>query len=437
MFPRISCQGLVVLSLACCLQAAYAGEPAKVAVFTREFGSKAVVKGVGMLYAEQPALREAVAVQVYTPRDLSEQALSEIGGSRLVLLLHRPMDEREDRRLAEILTPRLEKAVKAGATVYGSSEHLFPKGYDAHRFVVDRQMDAYFQGGEAVNIKNGFLYVMTKALGVKTPYGEPVRTPLPRLAFGLYERRSYLSTGDYQRYLQAYRQARPGFDPQAPWIGIVFLGYDKEGEANLLNMVAEGLENAGFNVLPAYGYALAIYGGNYAWFQQGTAANVTADYGTLGGMSPLLDAGINYVVQPIAQPTGTVGDWSPTYFPYDTNATTPPTPAAITQLAYVQPSVVQGLFGAGLPLDGRYVIFGLGKYSTIVDKGMAQAPVYFDSTQGEDPDHAYSRFGVIFQTAGAGGAPLITARYVGSVALDYYGLKNTDQMFYQNQMINK
>ena len=174
-----------------------------------------------------------------------------------------------------------------------------------------------------------------------------------------------------------------------------------------------------------------------SWFQQGTAANVTADYGTLGGMSPLLDAGINYVVQPIAQPTGTVGDWSPTYFPYGTNATTPPTPAAITQLAYVQPSVVQNLFGAGLPLDGRYVIFGLGKYSTIVGKGMAQAPVYFDSTQGKDPDHAYSRFGVIFQTAGAGGAPLITARYLGSVAMDYYGLKNTDQMFYQNQLINK
>jgi cobaltochelatase CobN len=244
----------VLLSLVCCLQAAYAGEPAKVAVFTGEFGSKEVVEAVGMIYAEQSALRGAVALQIYTPRDLSEQALSEIGASRLVLVLHHSMDEREDRRLAEELTPRLEKAIKAGATVYGSSEHLFPKGYDAQRFVVDERMRAYFSAGDPANVKNGFLYVMTKALGVKVSHDEPLRTPRARLAFGLYERRSRLSTGDYQQYLQAYRQARPGFDPQAPWIGIVFLGNGRTGETNLLDMVAGGLENAGFNVLPAYGY---------------------------------------------------------------------------------------------------------------------------------------------------------------------------------------
>ena len=200
--------------------------------------------------------------------------------------------------------------------------------------------------------------------------------------------------------------------------GVVQKSSTTAGAANLDEidkaMQLYASQNAGFfpdrldSLVDSSGALLSyVPNGFGSWFQQGTSANVTADYGSLGGMSPLLDAGINYVVQPIAQPSP-AGNWNPTYFPYGADATTPPTPTAITQLAYVKPSAVQSVFGAGLPADGRYVIFGLGKYSSIVGKGMAQAPVYSSSTEGQDPDHTYSRFGVIFQTAGAGGAPLVT-----------------------------
>jgi cobaltochelatase CobN len=245
--------GMLLVALLVGVHAAR-GEPARLIIVAGEFGSRAIVEGVGMLYAEDAALRQTIAVQVYTPRGLSCEALRAIAGARLVLILHRPMGEREDRRLAEQLTPQLEKAAKAGATVYGTSEHLFPKGYDAACFVVDRRMGSYFSAREAMNVKNGLLYVITKTLGIKATIAEPLRTPRPRLSCGLYERRSHLSTGDYRQYVQAYRQARPGFNPQAPWIGIVFVGYGRSGESGLLDTLSDALEGAGFNVLPAYGY---------------------------------------------------------------------------------------------------------------------------------------------------------------------------------------
>ena len=171
-----------------------------------------------------------------------------------------------------------------------------------------------------------------------------------------------------------------------------------------------------------------------AWFSTGSSSTLSAD------LSALNIAGISNVVPMIAQPTGTIGDWSPTYFPYGTDSTVTPTPVALSgtgtgALAYVNGSIAANLFA--VPTDGRYVIFGLGKYSTISGVTMAQPPVYFSATNGYDPDHKYARFGLVFQTAGAGGTALISAKFLGAVVLDYYGLDNQDQLLYQNQMVNK
>jgi type II secretory pathway pseudopilin PulG len=164
------------------------------------------------------------------------------------------------------------------------------------------------------------------------------------------------------------------------------------------------------------------------WFSQGNSTTLSAD------LSSLSIAGISKVVEMIEKPDA-VGDWNPTYFPYGDNADTAPSPVAISHLAYVDPTVAAGLFA--VPSDGRYVMLGLGKYSAISGEGMVQAPVFFSATGTQDPDHVYARYGLVFQTAGAGGKALTTAKYLGSVAFDYYSLKNGDQMIYQNQMVNK
>jgi type II secretory pathway pseudopilin PulG len=169
-----------------------------------------------------------------------------------------------------------------------------------------------------------------------------------------------------------------------------------------------------------------------SWFTAGSSSTLSAD------LSALSFVGISNVVPMIPTPSGTIGNWNPTYFPYGTDATVTPTPVALGGtgggLAYVNGSVAAGLFG--VPADGRYVIFGLGKYSTISGVTMAQPPVYLSATNGYDPDHVYARFGLVFQTAGSGGTALISAKFLGAVAIDYYGLDGQDQLMYQNQMVN-
>ena len=252
MSRRTSLVGLLVVTAVANLYAAGSG-PATMAVITREFGSRAVVEGVGMLYAEYPELRQTVAFQVYTPRDLSDEALKAIGDSRLVLILHGPMDEREDRRLAKQLGPQLARAAKTGGTVYGASDHLFPKDYDAGSFVIDPRLRSFFSEGSG-SIKNGYLYVLTKTLGIKASYHEPAQSPGSFSSRRLYERRSHTLTADYDQYLAAYRKARSGFNPRAPWIGIVFIDPNRSPEPGVVDSVAESLEKEGLNVLPACGY---------------------------------------------------------------------------------------------------------------------------------------------------------------------------------------
>lgn len=212
MSRRTSLVGLLVVTAVANLYAAGSG-PATMAVITCEFGSRAVVEGVGMLYAEYPELRQTVAFQVYTPRDLSDEALKAIGDSRLVLILHGPMDRREDRRLAKQLGPQLARAAKTGGTVYGASDHLFPKDYDAGSFVIDPRLRSFFSEGSG-SIKNGYLYVLTKTLGIKASYHEPAQLPGSFSLCRLYERRSHTLTADYDQYLAAYRKARSGFNPR-------------------------------------------------------------------------------------------------------------------------------------------------------------------------------------------------------------------------------
>ena len=84
------------------------------------------------------------------------------------------------------------------------------------------------------------------------------------------------------------------------------------------------------------------------------------------------------------------------------------------------------------------MVFGLGKYSTIVGTGMDDAPVFYNpgNTNGtsNDPNTTYSRFGLVFQVDNASGV-LGTANFVGVVALTQYGVMGRDDNlnFYYSQ----
>ena len=165
-------------------------------------------------------------------------------------------------------------------------------------------------------------------------------------------------------------------------------------------------------------------------------------------VSALMMSGIMNVSQMVANPgttntTDYQNDWNPTFFPYGNDSSKAPTEVSLAgsgggmggsspgiTVASVPGEVAAQKFG--LPATGTYVVFGLGKYSTISGVGMNQPPVWFNPMNTQDPNSVYCRFGLVFQTAGASGVALTQAKFVGAVAFSMFGLVTQDDQLSQN-----
>jgi len=158
------------------------------------------------------------------------------------------------------------------------------------------------------------------------------------------------------------------------------------------------------------------------------SASIVAGTLTTDDAHALTEKGINNVQTLIAQPTGSVGDWSPTMWPY--SATKTATMPAATPVAAGTPVGVLTAIGAryvGLPEGDnyRYLIFGLGPACTLY-RNLATEPAYhFADTPTEDPSRWYMCFAVIFMTQrdrDGAAEPLGEAKFMGTVAFHDFGL---------------
>ncbi|MCE9604686.1 MAG: type II secretion system GspH family protein [Planctomycetia bacterium] len=131
-------------------------------------------------------------------------------------------------------------------------------------------------------------------------------------------------------------------------------------------------------------------------------------------------AGIKTVAQMVV---ATTGDFNPTFYPYGNSTATLPTVTTIgttTPLAAITGAAALRKFS--LPVDGTYVVFGAGSRTTMQGKTLQEAPVHFSDEGTSAPNLAYSRFGIVYQTATAGGSPLDRARLIGIVAFHPDGI---------------
>lgn len=145
--------------------------------------------------------------------------------------------------------------------------------------------------------------------------------------------------------------------------------------------------------------------------------------------------GIANVYQLIENPlpaTPTVPAWNPTFYPYAYSATGLPVAEALT--AGTPVASLSSLAAAqkfGVPdsaVPGTYVVFGLGKYSTMsgVNGGaryLQEAPVAFNPNAGGGPDAVYCRFGLVFQVDPVNGTP---ATFIGAVQFETTGAITRD-----------
>ena len=190
---------------------------------------------------------------------------------------------------------------------------------------------------------------------------------------------------------------------------------------NLAPLVASG------NVSPVNANAtlIAAYPGGTA-----TAVDLIAQAANANDVTALANGGMNSFLQTTVVTT-TPTSWTPTYNPYSTNAITSatlptatvataisPTAATLPTLMFVSPTAVARELGYPAIAAARFVMFGVGDYSSLSGTVMQQAPIHFDDSALGEPNVAYCRFGAIFATTLDGsGTDLPQAKFMGVVDL--------------------
>jgi cobaltochelatase CobN len=150
------------------------------------------------------------------------------------------------RQVTQSLTEELQALQDRGQAVFGLGSTVDARLQELG-VREDPRMQAYYRAGGVENMVNLIRYLLhTEFSSDMAP--EPVR-PMPDV--GLYDIHADRVVRSFDEYIQGYGKYRP----QAPWIGIMFYRASLvSGQTLPLTAIAGELEDAGYNVLPAFGY---------------------------------------------------------------------------------------------------------------------------------------------------------------------------------------
>jgi prepilin-type N-terminal cleavage/methylation domain-containing protein len=214
------------------------------------------------------------------------------------------------------------------------------------------------------------------------------------------------------------------------------------------DMILRGHTSAGSTNITEIAKAVQLYANMYGTFPDrmdslttttglasylpvGTAGDLASGNLQSSDLSALNASGITTIAQMMEDPgagTGGTSTWNPTFFPYGNDNTVSPTTLLNTlstssSTVFLSSIAAQREFGQLQTDNGRFVVFGLGSFTSMLGKTLTEAPVFFNSTQ--NADKAYSRFGLVFQTADVTGA-LARARFIGVIQMTSTGVKNAN-----------
>lgn len=139
--------------------------------------------------------------------------------------------------------------------------------------------------------------------------------------------------------------------------------------------------------------------------------------------------------------SGTLDNWSPTFYPYadaDTNGVPDAAPIADTVNLPRLTTTAAARLGLADPLTAEYVVLGLGAYTAMQGKTLQEAPVHFSDSPSGSPNLKYARYGVVFQITNAAGNPLERAKLAQIVAFHDDGIEgvNAHLSEYHNTVAN-
>ncbi len=153
-------------------------------------------------------------------------------------------------QLVQSITPELQALQQARRPVFAVGSTV-DEALRALGMREDRALQDYYRAGGVDNMTNLLRYLLHTQFDAGMQYG-PVQA-MPET--GLYDVSSKRTTDNFAHYLRGYAQHRPG----APWVGVMFYRANLvSGQTLPLAAIVARLEQAGYNVLPAFGYPYEV-----------------------------------------------------------------------------------------------------------------------------------------------------------------------------------
>ncbi len=154
------------------------------------------------------------------------------------------------RQLMQTITPELQALRQARRPVFAVGGALDDE-LRALGLREDRALQDYHRSGGVDNLGNLLRHLLHTQFGAAAAPG-PVQA-MPES--GLYDVAGQRVTASFADYLKSYARHRPG----APWVGVVFYRASLvAGQTLPLAAIVARLEQAGYNVLPVFGYPYEV-----------------------------------------------------------------------------------------------------------------------------------------------------------------------------------
>lgn len=232
---------LLALLLFCMLGSAHAARR-NLALLLGDVESRPAVLAVRALQAQLQAID--VTVRIISANGMTPADRAVLSSADAVVLNVLGL------QLVQSLTPELQALQRAGRPVFavggGVDDTLRALGIRQ-----DRTMQDYYRAGGVENMTNLLRHLLHTQFDAAILPG-PVQA-MPES--GLYDAHNNRTVDSFENYLRGYAQHRPG----APWVGVVFYRANLvAGQTLSLAAIVTRLEQAGYNVLPVFGYPYEV-----------------------------------------------------------------------------------------------------------------------------------------------------------------------------------
>jgi cobaltochelatase CobN len=176
--------------------------------------------------------------------------------------------------------PQLLSAIRKGAKVYALGGTPAEDVYKSMGVLFNASVLKYFEESSPENIKNMILSRLDKDFSLKFPFREVIKYA----DAGIYSLAKDSIFTDTDQFRKHYKNYRPG----RPWVGFYVFRYEiLTGQHQYLDTHIHHLENAGFNVMPFYGFPLSSSLQKFCMDSLGKATiNFLVSASSLPGSSP-------------------------------------------------------------------------------------------------------------------------------------------------------